>query len=77
MTQHHTTLEYIEKYKELVIRHLQCPKNTRKMTVQVPSMSLVGVNLVALLSQKGIPLVAKKTHVRKNTFGDSSCLKGS
>ncbi len=41
-------------------------------------MSLVGVNLVALiLSQKGIPLVAKKTHVGKNTFGDSSGLKGS
>jgi hypothetical protein len=77
MTKHHTTLEYIEEDKELVIRHLQCPKNTRKMTFQVPSMSLVGVNLVALLSQKGIPLVAKKTHVGKNTFGDSSGLKGS
>jgi hypothetical protein len=59
MTKHYITLEYIEEDKELVIRHLQCPKNTRKMIFQVPSMSLIGVNLV-LLSEKGIPLVAKK-----------------
>jgi hypothetical protein len=58
---HYTTLEYIYRRRQRIgIYAFSTPKNTRNMIFQVPSMSLIGVNLEALLSQKGIQLVGKK-----------------
>jgi len=47
---HYSALEYTKEDEEQPIGHFQCLINTRRRTLQVPSIPLIGINRVATSS---------------------------
>jgi hypothetical protein len=59
VAKHYDALEYTKEDEKKPIAHFQHLKKTRKMTLQVPSIPLIGVNLVATSSHVEILLVKR------------------
>ncbi len=76
VVKHYTTLEYTMEGEEWPIGHLQCPKKTRKRMFRITSIPLMGVNLIAPLSQQKFPPMEEKPMHERATFSDESGVRG-
>ncbi len=59
VAKYYNALKNTEEDKEQRIGHLRCSIKTRRRMPRVPSILLVGINLIVTLSQEKSPLMEK------------------